>query len=438
MIPAICRECDHEWASTGTEERCPVCASPRLVRHSELHDLGIAHLDCDAFYATVEKREHPELRDKPVIVGGGRRGVVSAACYVARLYGVRSAMPMFKALKACPDAVVLKPDMQKYAAVGRVVRDLMRQETPLVEPLSIDEAFLDLTDPAQSPATSPARRLVTLVRRIEREVGVTASIGLSYNKFLAKLASDLDKPRGFAVIGRAEALSFLGPRPVGDLWGVGKAMQVRLRRDGIGTIGDVRQKSEPWLVAHYGRIGHRLWQFAHGRDDRSVEARSPTKSVSTETTFDTDVAVPGRLRETLQGLSDRVAARLAEKRLAAGIVVLKLKTAGFRIITRSHALPVPTGRSDRLFQVAAPMLDAELGAGPFRLIGIGASGLVDAVEGDPPDLLEEAERNPRLAQATRAVAERHGREAVVEARDIENRSPKEEKGAQIPLFQKGV
>ena len=182
----------------------------RVVRHQELHDLTIAHLDCDALYAAIEKRDRPELRDVPVIVGGRHRGVVAACCYIARTYGVHSAMPMFKALKACPEAAVVKPDMKKYAAAGREVRAMMLSLTPLVEPLSIDEAFMDLAGTESLHGASPATTLAALTRRVEAELAITVSIGLSYNKFLAKIASDLDKPRGFAVIGpdRGQVLSF--------------------------------------------------------------------------------------------------------------------------------------------------------------------------------------------------------------------------------------
>jgi DNA polymerase-4 len=182
-----------------------------LVRHGELRSLSIAHVDCDAFYATVEKRDRPELADRPVVIGGGARGVVLACCYVARLYGVRSAMPMFKALAACPDAVVIPPDMAKYRDVGREMRAEMRKLTPLVEPLSIDEAFLDLGGTEALHTACPAQLLARLAKRVETLLGITVSIGLSDNKFLAKLASDLDKPRGFAVLSRNEAAAFPSP-----------------------------------------------------------------------------------------------------------------------------------------------------------------------------------------------------------------------------------
>ena len=305
-MQTLCRDCGR-WppADAGT---CPACGSARVFRHAELHDLAIAHLDCDAFYAAIEKRERPELRDVPVIVGGRHRGVVAACCYVARTYGVRSAMPMFQALKACPGAVVVRPDMKKYAAVGRQVRVMMLELTPLVEPLSIDEAFMDLSGTEALHRASPAESLARLARRVEDELSITVSIGLSYNKFLAKIASDLDKPRGFAAIGRAEARSFLAGKPVGLLWGVGEAMRKRLARDGITVIGQLARIDEAELVARYGKIGRRLHLCARGEDDRPVDPEREAKSMSSEITLDEDLSDPDALRPILWQLAETVGA----------------------------------------------------------------------------------------------------------------------------------
>src|ERR671911_2269195 len=214
----FCRDC-LTLSASPLAARCTACGSPRLLRHKERDSLAIAHVDCDAFFAAVEKRDDPTLADKPVIIGGGKRGVVSTACYIARTYGVRSAMPMFKALKACPDAVVIRPNMEKYKVAGREVRRLMAGLTPLVEPVSIDEAFLDLSGTELVHQGPPALTLARFARRVEREICITVSIGLAPNKFLAKIASDLEKPRGFAVIGKTEAREFLAPRPVGLIFG---------------------------------------------------------------------------------------------------------------------------------------------------------------------------------------------------------------------------
>ena len=384
-MSALCRDCG-TLAETGTaDERCRACGSTRLVRHKELATLAIAHLDCDAFYASVEKRDAPHLADRPVIVGGRERGVVLACCYVARVYGVRSAMPMFKALKACPDAVVIRPDMAKYRTVGRAVRQLMRETTPLIEAVSIDEAFLDLAE--DDPADGiPARRLARLVRRIEREIGVTASIGLSYNKFLAKVASDLDKPRGFAVIGRAEAVEFLSQRPVGLLWGVGAALQSRLARDGITRIGQLQGLAEGELASRYGAIGRRLARFARGEDERKVTTDAPTKSISAETTFTRDSAVFEAISDELAPLCETVARRLVQAGLAAGGVSLKLKTGDFRLRTRARKLADPTQRAEILFRTASSLLEREIDGTLFRLVGVGAESLAPAELADPPDL----------------------------------------------------
>ena len=246
----FCRDCLS--LVRGEAQRCRSCGSPRLLRHPELHALSIAHIDCDAFYAAVEKRDRPELADRPVIIGGGTRGVVSTACYIARIHGVKSAMPMFKALKLCPEAVVIKPDMAKYAEAGKLVREMMLEVTPLVEPLSIDEAFLDLTGTARVHGMSPALTLARLLARITQKAGITASAGLSHNKFLAKLASDLEKPRGFSVLGRAETLGFLAAKPVGFIWGVGRAMQEELAKGGITMIGQLQQMEKIDLMRRFG------------------------------------------------------------------------------------------------------------------------------------------------------------------------------------------
>src|SRR5690606_32234155 len=276
----FCRDC--LALQKGTRPRCDACGSPRVARHAELYSLTIAHIDCDAFYASVEKRDRPELRDRPVIIGGGKRGVVSTACYIARIRGVRSAMPMFKALEACPDAVVLKPDMEKYAAVGRQVRGMMQALTPLVEPISIDEAFLDLSGTERLHGRPPALVLAEFSRRVEREIGITASVGLSYCKFLAKIASDLEKPRGFSVIGRAEALAFLADKPVSMIWGVGKAFAASHERDRIRTIGQLQTMERDELMHRYGAMGDRLYHLSRGRDDRRVHPDHDAKSVSAE------------------------------------------------------------------------------------------------------------------------------------------------------------
>jgi DNA polymerase-4 len=412
--PALCRSCLSESADAG--QRCRVCGSPRLVRHPELRQLAIAHIDCDAFYAAIEKRDDPSLADRPVIVGGGRRGVVATACYIARIRGVRSAMPMYQALKLCPEAVVIPPDMAKYSAVGRAVRAMMLELTPLVEPLSIDEAFLDLSGTERLHRAPPAVLLARLALRIEQEIGITVSVGLSFAKFLAKLASDLDKPRGFSVIGRDEALSFLAPRPVGFIWGVGKAMQERLARDGIRTIGQLQSMDEADLMRRYGAMGQRLSRLSRAQDDRRVDPAGEARSVSAETTFDTDISDGARLAGILRTLSEKVSAGLKRRQLAGRTVTLKLKTGDFRLRTRSRTFAGPTQLADRIWRAGADLLARETDGTAFRLIGIGVSELTPAlaeINEEEDDLVDPAAaRRARAERAMDRIRTRFGDRAV--------------------------
>jgi DNA polymerase-4 len=415
-MAGLCRDC----LARADRPRCPACGSARVVRHAELFDLSIAHIDCDAFYASIEKRDDPFLRDKPVIVGGGTRGVVSAACYIARTYGVRSAMPMFKALRACPDAVVVRPDMDKYAVVGRQVRAIFLAYTPAVEPLSLDEAFLDLSGTEVLHRQPPAMTLATIIRRIEQEIGVTASVGLSYNKFLAKVCSDLDKPRGFAVLGRAEAVDFLARQPVGVIWGAGKALQARLAADGIRTCAQLQQRDEVDLMKRYGVIGRRLYRFARGEDDRRVSPDRGMKSVSAETTFEHDIADPEALRRVLWRLSEKVSRRLKASGLAGGTVVLKLKTADFRLRTRNHKLGQPTQLADVLYRHGTALLNREADGTRFRLLGIGVAGIegADGAEAGA-DLADPAQARRAVAErAMDALRDRFGRDAIGKGRGL--------------------
>ena len=379
--------------------RCRACGSPRLVYHDELYDLTLAHIDCDAFYASIEKRDNPELADKPVIVGGGKRGVVSTACYVARIHGVRSAMPMFKALEACPNAVVIKPDMEKYVRVGREVRMMMQDLTPLVQPLSIDEAFLELKGTERLHHDPPARVLARFAHRVEKEVGITLSIGLSYCKLLAKVASDLNKPRGFSIIGEAEALAFLRDKPVRLIWGVGKAFAETLERDGIRSVGQLQTMEETDLMRRYGIMGKRLYNLSRGQDDREVHLNDPAKSVSAETTFFDDISSYDELVAHLRRLSEKVASRLRKSGISGHTVVLKLKTADFKGRTRNRKLEDPTMLADRIFRTGIELLRKEADGTKYRLIGIGVSDLADPDRADPPDLVDPAATRRAAAEA---------------------------------------
>jgi DNA polymerase-4 len=392
----FCRDClcDQNRAAS----RCGQCGSPRLIRHTELPSLTLAHIDCDAFYATVEKRDNPDLADKPVIIGGGKRGVVSAACYIARTFGVRSAMPMFKALALCPTAVVIRPDMAKYVRVGREVRHAMQALTPLVEPLSIDEAFLDLSGTERAHGMMPAKVLARFARVVERDLGITVSVGLSCNKFLAKIASDLDKPRGFAVLNAIEARAMLAERPVGFIFGVGPATQQKLSQHGFRTIADLQRADETDLIKQFSGEGQRLWRLARGIDDRAVVPDRGAKTISSETTFEHDIRDFISLEKQLWRLSETVSARLKSGNLSGSTITLKLKTADFRQRTRSQTIQAPTHLASKIFAVTREMLAKEIDGTAFRLLGAGVSALRPGSQADNTDLLDV-----RSAHAERAI-----------------------------------
>ncbi len=407
----FCRDC--LALQSGHAKRCERCGSPRLARHPELYALHLAHIDCDAFYAAVEKRDRPELRDRPVIIGGGKRGVVSTACYIARIHGVRSAMPMFKALAACPEAVVIKPDMEKYARVGREVRALMQSLTPLVEPISIDEAFLDLSGTQRLHGHPPAIVLARFALDAEKQIGIGVSVGLSYCKFLAKVASEFRKPRGFSIIGQAEALTFLAEQPVTLIWGVGKAFAATLERDSIRLVGQLQKLERGDLMRRYGTMGNRLYHLSRGQDERRVYPEHDAKSVSAETTFDTDLASPADLVPVLRALSEKVSARLKKAGIAGRTVVLKLKTQDFKIRTRNRQLGDPTRLADRIFQTGLHLLEKETDGTRYRLLGIGVSDFSDSGKADPPDLVDIKSRKRAMAEgAIDVLREKFGKTAV--------------------------
>ncbi|MEC8029054.1 MAG: DNA polymerase IV [Pseudomonadota bacterium] len=426
-ITGLCRDCGIRIKSPRADKkptRCPSCKSPRLLFHPELFDLGIAHIDCDAFFAAIEKRDNPELEDKPVIIGGGQRGVVSTACYIARIRGVNSAMPMFKALKLCPDAVVIKPQMEKYAEAGYQIRELMKKLTPLVQPISIDEAFLDLRGTEKLHGLTPAETILNLVRNIRKNVGITVSVGLSHNKFLAKLSSDLDKPNGFTVIGQSETLDRLAPMQVEKIWGVGKAMQKKLSANGVKTIGHLQKLDEEFLLKQYGNVGQHLFRLSRGLDDRLVSPEREAKSISSETTFDKDISDADSLSQTLWHLSEKVSSRCKNASKGGKTVVLKLKTGNFKSLTRNRTLPVSTCMAERIFSAGNELLNAELQNNPrtaYRLIGIGVTGLVEAEFADLPDLVSTDKRNLQAELAMDKIRIKFGHETILKGRSLNRR-----------------
>ena len=415
-MSGLCRDCF--WAGAEEPSRCPRCASPRLARHAELGRLTMAHLDCDAFYASVEKRDRPELRDQPVIVGGGVRGVVTTCCYIARISGVRSAMPMFQARRLCPQATIIRPDFTKYRTESRRIMAKLEALTPLVQPLSLDEAWLDLSGTERLNGGSAALTLARVQAEIEQDVGITVSVGLAANKFLAKIASDLDKPRGFSVIGAKEAQAFLAPRPVSILPGVGPAFVKALERAGLRSVGDLADASPRDLADRFGAHGLRLHQLAQGQDNRAVDPDQERKGISAETTFNQDLTRRGDLEDQLWPLCEKVARHARAAGLEGRVATLKLKTANFRILTRRRTLAAPTQTAKTLFAVGRELLHAEATGEAYRLIGIGISDLCEATDA-PEDLFAADEARARKGErAIDALRARFGFAAVVSGRAL--------------------
>ncbi len=421
MIPGLCRDC---CGVAGEASTCPACGSRCIVRHPQLFELAIAHIDCDAFYASVEKRDRPELASRPVIVGGGHRGVVTAACYVARIYGVRSAMPMFKALAACPDAVVIRPDFAKYSAASHHIRALMAGLSPLVQPLSIDEAVVDMSGTEAMHGAPPAAVLARFALTVEREVGVTVSIGLATNRLMSKIAAGRDKPRGFSVVG-SEAAAMLAPQPIRLLPGVGPVQEKKLAARGLTRLGQLQALSETEARRLLGADGPALCARARGEDRRPVDPSRETKSVSAETTFDHDLSTLAELEVPLWRLCEKLARRLREAELSAGGVVLKLKTANFANRTRNHRLASPTCLPDRLFAAGRLMLAREADGTPFRLIGVGANPLAALADADQPDLADpDTGRAVATQQAIDALRAKFGATSIVRGRGFNNPASK--------------
>ena len=351
----------------------------------------------------------------------GRRGVAAAACYLARIRGVRSAMPMFKALAACPDAVVIKPDMAKYVAVAREMREMMEALTPLVQPLSIDEAVLDLSGTEALHRAPPAIVLARFAREVERRLRITVSIGLASNRLLAKLAAERDKPRGFAVMGD-EARAWLAQQPVTLLPGVGPALAKRLTSAGFTRLGQLASLEAREAARRFGEDGPSLAARARGEDSRRVDPARETKSISAETTFDTDLRALPELEMPLWRLCEKLGRRLSEKGLAAAGVVLKLKTANFETRTRTVRLGRPTKLPEMLFRAAQPMLAKEATGAAFRLIGIGSQPLAPGDQADLPDLADpDAARRAVKWAAVEKLRARFGESAVVSGRALQGK-----------------
>lgn len=418
-MKSLCRDCG--WTGGTKVSRCPSCHSPRVLFHEELGTLSIAHLDCDAFYASVEKRDDPTLRDLPVIVGGGKRGVVTTACYIARMSGARSAMPMFKALKLCPDAVVIKPNFARYKHESARIHEKLDKLTPLIQPLSLDEAWIDLTGTERLHGATPAQMLARLQAEIERDIGLTVSIGLAPNKFLAKIASELDKPRGFSVIGAVEAQSFLANKPVGILPGVGPATVASLAEIGLKTVGDIAAADLKLLATRLGSGGLRLHRLAHGQDSRMVDPDQARKTISAETTFNDDLHKREDLEDELWPLCEKVAKQARKEGVAGRVATLKLRTPDFKIHTRRRTLAVPTQTARTLFQVARELLAAEPKGLSYRLIGAGLTDFVDGETAGSDMFADDERRTLKNETAIDALRGKFGAGAVVSGRALKGR-----------------
>ncbi len=416
-MPSLCRDCDSDVSNDA--DACGVCGSYRIISHPELQTLSIAHIDCDAFFAAIEKRDNPELEGKPVIVGGGKRGVVTTCCYIARLNGVHSAMPMFKALKACPEAIVIRPRREAYSAASKQIREKFQSLTPKVQMLSVDEGFLDLSGTTRVNDAFPAQSLSRLSREIEKDIGITISIGLSENKFLAKTASELDKPRGFALLSKDEAVDLLADKPVGFLHGVGKQLAKKLERDGYRTVGDLQTSEARDLIRHYGETGLWLHQRSRGIDNRPVRTDAIRKSVSAERTFNDDISDYKLLEDRLWQVCEETAIRAKRSNVEGSTITLKLKSKDFRNLTRSVTIPAPTNLANVLFRYSKPLLERETKQGrAYRLIGVGISHLEDA-RWDTRDLIDPGvEKRAKAERASDAARSKFGDASVVTGRAI--------------------
>ncbi|MGI6365014.1 MAG: DNA polymerase IV [Bacillota bacterium] len=384
-------------------------------------DTPIIHVDMDAFFAAVEIRDNPEYRGKPVIIGGDPRrdlrAVVSTASYEARKFGVHSAMPLVQAWRLCPQGIFLRGNMSKYAEVSRQIMQIMSRYTPLVEPLSIDEAFLDVSG-CQGLFGPPVAIAASIQENILRELGLSCSVGIAPNKFLAKLASDLHKPGGFTVIEPGEVEAVLHPLPVEKLWGVGEKTAVKLRKMGIDTVGQLARLPQHLLTTAFGKLGVSLWHLARGEDVRTVETSREAKSISRETTFPRDLTDMDTVRAVLLELADDVALSLRRHKYLAGTVTLKLRYGNFETITRQGSLPAPACLTMPIYTKALELLNRiDLGGRGIRLLGVGSGNLVGSAGIRQLNFFEDPAlaKEEKIAEAIDRVSQRYGRGVVKRA-----------------------
>ena len=416
-IVSVCRECFKTFIIK--KEFCDKCYSVNIISNDEIENLNIAHVDCDAFYASIEKRDNPNYKNNPLIIGGGKRGVVATACYIARTKGVKSAMPMYKALKLCPEAIIIKPNIQKYKKASDKINKLMKEMTPLVEPLSLDEAFLDLSGTTRLHKKIPAVLLAELSKKIIEEVGISVSIGLSYNKFLAKICSDIDKPRGFSIINKEEAPNYLQDKPVELLWGVGKTLKHKLNNDGIKTIGQIKEMKLNEVISKYGAIGSHIFKLSNAEDNRVIKPFRKVKSISHETTFDKDTNDEVFLKKILWDLCEKVSNRSKNKGLGGNTINIKIKTKDFKLISRSITIDEPTQIEEIIFQAAKLLLLREINTNKFRLLGVGLSNLKEAEICDLYDLINiDSNRDKKIEFAMDSIRNRFGINLIKKGRSI--------------------
>jgi len=421
-ISYVCRDC-FSYGYAGGEmalQQCPECASGRIVQHAELFELHLAHIDCDAFYCSIEKRDNPELADRPVIVGGGDRGVVAAACYVARQYGIRSAMPSWRAKQACPELVVLRPRMAHYQMISRQIKQMMLSLTPLVQSLSIDEAFVDMSGTEKLHIKPAAVMLAQFQADIEKQIGITVSVGLSYNKSLAKISSDQDKPHGYFVLGRTQAQSWLATQPCSIIFGLGKRATERLQAEGILRVGDIQTAPLAQLQSILGNDAARIKALASGQDERAVQPSQKAKSISSETTFATDISELESLLAIAERQSQNVSKQLKQKSVRGRTITLKLKTARHKIITRSVTIGQPTQMAFRIFSEIRRLLEKQIdGKTSYRLLGVGVE--LSAEMAEASFFTEEHEslfRKEKLEQAVDSIQSKLGQDSITTGRQL--------------------
>ena len=382
----------------------------------------IIHVDMDAFFASVEQQDAPKLRGKPVLVSGstGKRGVVAAVSYEARPYGVKSGMPLLSALRRCPHAVVVKAEHRKYSHISRQILDILKQFTPLVEPFSIDEAFLDVSG-CQLLWGSPQELAILIKERVRESTGLTCSIGIAPNRLLAKMAATMMKPDGMVTLTMADVPDLLWPLPIEKLYGVGESTAQRLRKLGISTIGALARAPHHLLIQQLGPNAARWCQLAQGQDDTPVQAGvSPPKSISHEATLIEDLIDPQKVRTVILELCEKVGRRCRQQGMSGRTVELKLRNPQFKTITRSRTLPAPTALTDDLYEVSLDLLSEHWSGFPLRLIGVGLSQLIRGSTQRQLQLTEEDRRYEELTKATDAIKDRFGENAVTRARLVKN------------------